>query len=608
MPKKVKYISGLPGIGKTEWAVRRMVEVLKSEEGLVLYVAPTTRLLREVHERLATECPERIKHIRKFYTESVGAGQVGSSFVSALRGKRNSNGRKIKEIKEGSILLMTHQGFMSVHTIPRSEELELIFDESRKCIARGKELKFYTPEQRQALEQCLDINTSEANSTFHRITARPGASTKFAELSKQLEFNGKQRSAVQSLIDMAGNPRVEAYLKYRGSKDSEKSSLRMFEVILPSRIFEGFKDVTLLSAFFEESQMYHLLTQNGVNLKNITAEVPDLELRMPKILRRYSSVTLVPLTPQQRALTMSNQDNMMLDQERPELRQRLRDLELTTSAQFKNLKVYYRDPDQDEIPARYRKAITSLKEHANHVVINPMEWLLKRSQAIINKWVVDNPIDKKPLLVLNKRTKKMIEDETGRTLLGNFETMTTSVHGLNEYAEHDVVVFLAAVNPSPDLIKFFRIILEKYQFEKDHIADVCVQCVCRSSVRDTSSKTKVLVIVPDMKIADLLRERLADRVSMPSELRPKRNMAFLDRDFGLHTVGRMPLTSTERVNKLRVLPYGKDIRNLNQRIKRLKDSIISRVSENKSASKYSEKMRALAEQLQEFKDKQKERA
>ena len=53
--------------------------------------------------------------------------------------------------------------------------------------------------------------------------------------------------------------RSEIYVKMKTDSRSNRASLAVYELVLPSSVFRQFKSVTLMASHFDESQMYWIL-------------------------------------------------------------------------------------------------------------------------------------------------------------------------------------------------------------------------------------------------------------------------------------------------------------------------------------------------------------
>jgi hypothetical protein len=83
------------------------------------------------------------------------------------------------------------------------------------------------------------------------------------------------------------------------------------------------------------------------------------------------------------------------------------------------------------------------------------------------------------------------------------------LHGINKYSRLNAFVHLAALNPTPQLIAFYKIILgPDYDIDQDHSIENLVQMLYRTSLRSVDAKSKVLMIVPYQAQAQLLQTKI----------------------------------------------------------------------------------------------------
>lgn len=511
MSKTIDYISAIPGVGKTKWAVSRLLSLVQTKEAIGVYVAPTIDLLKEVHRYLeASLAGDDLKRIRVFHSNTGSYGAISNSIKAALEGKPDSMGRTYKKVKSGDILLITHASFMNLRSFPRSDEVELLFDEARKCVTQSKAITFDNKEQKSVLSKVLEFKDLEG-STF-KLAKIKVSKSEYLKLMKTVKWERRVRQAVDVFVRSAANPRLETYV-LTGAK-----SLSMFEVVLPSKLFDGFKHVTLMSAYFEDSQMFHLLKLKGTPMCDVSrVAIPNYLKRSEAIDARYRDVSIVPLLTQSSALSLGQLHGFLISKAHVELIERLAELGFDTKGKLNVLKSYVLDEDKYELDDKALAALQLLKDNHRYFSFDPMAWFLKQSAKIIKFWnqSLKDKNAKPPLLIVNKAYEAKAESEAP-----TYKVIPTSVHGLNKYYEHSVVVFLAAINPSPAMYRFYQHFLPNYDVEVDHVADVCVQCVCRSSVRDTKATKPTLVLVPDRRVASLLAQKMNTSPSIRNDLSP----------------------------------------------------------------------------------------
>jgi Flavivirus DEAD domain len=570
----IQYVSTSPGVGKTYSAIETIARNIEGRSQISMYVAPTKLLLSEIAEALRARLDERFhRKILMFVSDGSTSGTIQNSVNAFLTGDKDLEGKRARIRPEGCVLLLTHQGFMTMSEVSRCGEIQLFFDEARKCVAERQRIVLDSVDQSEAIASvCSKIEFLADASQFKRISAEPDAYKRLVRQNekKNLRLDKSQLDKLKPYLRAASNPRLEVFFRYH--RKGNKPSLNFFEVILPSRIFEGFQSVMLMSAFFEDSQMFNLLKSNKrVRLKNVTEEIENYETRQLEILSRYTRVDIVPLTSMTDSLRISDlNEGLLISRLRKDLVERLTDLGYTTRRSLNKMKKYVAEPHRYELDARERRALRLIQKNPDVFIMNPMDWYLSKSRGVIRAWKKNYHVHGKPLLILNKKQARAQSER--QSSVDRWEILSTSVQGLNAYNDRNVVAFIAAINPSPALIEFYRHVMPDYDFQRDHVADVCIQCVCRTSVRDVDSKSRVLAIVPDMKTLGLLQERMMRRPNVYTKLQPPGEMGYL-KSSKYRTVHGTSENITEYHKKWRKDPLNTRLAATNRKISRLRRRI-----------------------------------
>jgi hypothetical protein len=316
-------------------------------------------------------------------------------------------------------------------------------------------------------------------------------------------------------------------------------------IVVPSRVFHGFKSVLLLSAYFQDSQMYHLLKKDRkVSLQSALIGRPRLASRIREaenlIRLRFNDVVLLPLMAEEKKIGMNG---VLIDMAVPEpsaqrlinrmsyLNLTLRDLRVMKSATWLDDARLGRI----QVSKEYRDFIELVKEVGGSFSL--LGWCLRTASSLVRAIERQGKLSGTPLLVVNKKSyastlAKKYEIGGG----GVFEKIPPASHGMNKYRECNVIAYLSANNPTPDMCRLFNILLPLYQPDKDHAADSCIQAVTRLSVREKSATDKVYVILPDMGLAGLVQAKLEDSCSLNLSVIRRTNMVSL-----LNTRGAMGL-------------------------------------------------------------------
>lgn len=516
MTTDINYISAIPGLGKTQWAVAQLVKCIKRQTRHAIYVAPTVELLLEVESYLKKYLTAKeMKRVRVFHSKGGKVGTVVHSVKMNLVGGKDQFGRVFKDPEPGMVLLITHATFMNLQDIPGSEDMDLYFDEARKCVSQSSNIKLSSKRQKELVLKCLKL-IRHKNTGYYKASSDISRSD-YQKLMAQAVWETKQLRAVEALVRAARNKRLDTYIS-----SVDGASLKIFEVTMPSKIFDGFRTVTLMSAFFEDSQMYHLLKQSKANLVDVSkTSIPNYAKRHSELISRYQQVSVIPLLKQDKAISKTDLNGFLISSLRPDLLEHLEALGFQSRGRLKVLKEYVLDSRSFKLSDSDQKALKLLDKNKKDFHFEPMKWLLSEARKAILRWVEAERVGGtfSPLLIVNKRYEK-----EAALLAPDYKIISTQVHGLNKYYQHDVVVFLAAINPTPDLCRFYRILLKEYDVEKDHVADVCIQCVCRCSVRDTKATKPTLVIVSDLRLMQHLSEKMFNRPTLAMNKSPKRAM------------------------------------------------------------------------------------
>lgn len=569
--KTINYISALPGIGKTKWSVDKLVACINGKKEYAMYVAPTINLLKEVRKYIISQVTgEQAKRVIMFDSKDGRVGKVSDSILYSIKGGTDRYGRTYKKAEPGTVFLVTHSAFLLLQNLPKQDQFHIYFDEARKCVTNSATCRFTTTAQRDVLQHLV---TWEKLPDSPYLKVLPKCTrAEFKTFIKSTVWTPPQLRALTVLFNHVNNPRLDVYAKF----SKAKGSLSLFEVILPTKIFEGFKSVTLLSAYFEDSQMYHILREAGVPLVDVTKEfIDNYDSRYPRILNRYKVTSLVPLLAQNRVLSAGNLDGFLISKKSLPLVEELGRLGFNTRESLRVVKEQYTNSYAYELKGRFLKANKLLRENRKNIHFRPLKWLIKEAKTIVEAWseVNDVEIKKPPLLIVNKKR----EAEAAK-LAPKWTLVPTSVHGLNQYYEHNVVVFLAAVNPKPALARFFRHYLPDYNSDRDYVADVCAQCVCRGSVRDTRLNQSSLVIVPDNNVMHLLYDKLMRQPILDTAFTPSSNMVAASlysanssagslSTFRLQGIGSAK-TGAERYKKYMENPTNRKLRAARVRLKR----------------------------------------
>jgi len=619
----IHYASTLPSTGKTFWAVRQLVQKIKKKTGITLYVAPTNLLLREVfdsiHKKLTVA---QMEHVHLVSYEELRENNVIHHLDLLIGGGRDMKyGRLYAPAEPGTVILCTHEAFIGlnhghtenddgkvVYNLRRRGEVSVIFDEARKCAIENQ--KFHIPfsilttlfqkyiRLENSYEGLQKDSDAKKYSRLLLINTRLD-SNNYNNIFKATKATRSLGEKIRRLLDTLKDEGVRMYasVDLEEENDSGKTYAVMQTILVPYHVFSGWKTVILLSAFFENSQMYHLLKQQDVSnrgsnetkksfrrrimrastqgirariiLKNVTDQVVSAE-RVAAVKARYEKTSITYMS----ALTSFSQGHLS------------RGVMVSTKAlqefDFSEFFRTYRRLAEERqkqvggtslIPLkvllhlmRTEKTESHDQSLINHVntlpglvkKYTPLQWYclcaVRMSQIWQKKHGIKD-IQPVPLTVnigvrdlRNRGTQRYWLREVAKVLKSGIDAieMPFVSHGLNSYSHLDTIGFLATLNPSPEVVGLFNQICPFYDAALDHTLDQCIQSAARCSLRDVKSISEPLIIVTDLPLAKRVQEQL---FNLPKIVEPS-FFGIPEKDPVFSTVDH---TAKERVRKYRRL-------------------------------------------------------
>lgn len=536
MPKTtIYYLNVLPGVGKTTWAITEMCLRMQAKELITLYVAPTLNLLKQVRNDLLalaeTQMKSPQKLIRLIESESNSGGygswmSVSEKLHLSLEGGTSVfDGKGIKPRSKaplGTIIFITHEAFLKRAKIDKTN-VAVIFDEARKFVTRPEEIMLKSPEEEKwfsklLVEGSVPLSYSDGTPTeFNKVVRAKIPKTlnkKLKSTDARLQF--KEITAITTIIK---NPDIDLYVS-TNEKKWRRTKFRFHQVVIPTNIFIGFKEVILMSAFLKDSQMWHFLELNpDVELVDIQLEGPyvwavnrSIFQRSKQIKNKLTLVTIIPLTRQNNLTSITRYDNGLLVPEHAEFILKLA-LEKEGYTDTKDVLRLLNSRDHLVLTPKIKRVLTMLDEYG--VKQDAFDWYCQTALKVVNNLAKAGKIKRKPLAVANVKGGR---DIYVRTNYPQFEVIPLSNQGMNIYQKHNCMFFSAALNPDRESQHLYRALLPKYNFALDHVAEACVQSATRLSIRDTSSTQRNYIIVPDLAMANLLRQKLRDEPSINMEV------------------------------------------------------------------------------------------
>lgn len=510
----IHYLSSLPGVGKTRWATRLMRHHLKKGRGLIFYVAPTIDLLEEVRSILR-EGLDREHRKKIVFAVSSFQVSVREKVSEVLRDKIESGSDF--SLADGSIVLMTHEGFLRLpQNLPRKDETLVIFDEARKLTAQLNPIHLANERERKMFRDLVAKNSSVVYGPSGEETPfRHFILSEWPKEIKEISHSSRSRehyASLREVISSAMNLRTDLYVRMKERKhwsDASDKWINFYEVTVPSRVFEGFREVILMAAFLEDSQMWHFLAASRrVRLVPLSEHprygrtLKSFHERMHRILERFSRVCLFPLSNQSTPLSMTRLVNgiMVPEKDYLEVKSALEEFGLQKTAVVKEVLMdRAARPPKPGTPER--RALRVLRDAG--AVGDPFSWYMRSAKKFIEVLKEEGKVEGKTLVVVNDRNIQKLERKHP-----SLKRISTVSNGLNKYKKSNTLIFAAAINPDPKVAALYRTILKDYDYVKDHLADSCVQSVTRLCVRDTQSDVVAYVILPDTAMAEILREKM----------------------------------------------------------------------------------------------------
>jgi hypothetical protein len=507
----VNYVDAPPGTGKTRACLELMRRHVKSGAsgdpvGYIFYVAPTLDLLRQtiagLHERLPRKLHSFIRAVRGS-EQTMGRDRTEHQVYALLNGRHDSK-LDIEPFVHGSILFLTHATFLKLKRHKKFGQTRVIFDESRKWVVQ-QTLRMDEPGVKDLFNALFVVRPLKDYAGINELVARavPENQKRHLISTKHSAREFKKLDMLHtSLSSGAGPVRLRVYAVTNGKV--------MLQIMLPSHPFVGFKDVHILSAAFERSQMYHLFRSENIILQNVTRPFMNTYLdqgygmALDAIGERQSKLELVPLladtgVPSKYQLSsgvvLPKKNVLALTKTKNELG--------IATGDMRDVVAHLKDPvfNAGILKDNHRKLVIKFGELRAQTSI--LDWQLRTAERLARQWFSKYGQPHKGLLFLNKN------DEDVSTSKRLFTKVSLGkAEGNNGYQSSNLVVFLAAVNPTPQTSTILNAIIPEYDADEDYVIDKAVQCIGRGNIRNHDSDEKMLAIVSTMKMAESIARQM----------------------------------------------------------------------------------------------------
>ena len=504
---KISYLNAYPGMGKTFYAIRKMAALLNSTDpsSSLIYCAPTIKLLEEVHIDLMAHLG--VKDHKKVHMITSAADELEDSSRRQSIVTRIQKMIKNPRMSQGRVLMITHEAFTRLDRMVEFKNFRVYFDEARKVVNETPRIIVRGKEDICFLQSALKPSP-KAPGYFVVNKKKYLRSLKSIRSDTSLRNYGLLADLGQAIIQS----RSEIYVKMKTDSRSNRASLAVYELVLPSSVFRQFKSVTLMASHFDESQMYWILRDDPkVKLidKSHVLDTRDEDgyLRSERIRWRYSRVHVLPITPSETLLSklfLTHDSYIRQDHAHRVLDPELRNLKIKDNRYASHaIREYFLNPSW----AKTKKLVRTIRKLSPYVETYPLKYLENRSREFAHYAKSMFGQKERPLLLINSS----MNDEFNMVLRGPnefWERLPFMNHGLNQYVTRNVIAFLAAIQISNGLKGFLQARIPNYDPDLDHLADVCNQSVCRTAVRNPAALSEVWVIVPDLKTAQLLQSKM----------------------------------------------------------------------------------------------------
>lgn len=519
---RINYVDAPPGAGKTRACIEMMRQHIEAgvhgeRVGYIFYVSPTVELLRQTIKGLQKRVPDLFHagYIRAVYSGEMRTGRDRTEHqVYSILDGRETNSLKSVPFNNGSIMFLTHATFLKLKKNAKFKHVTVIFDESRKWIEKQK-LRMDMPGVKDLFSALFDVrpmaNYTGINELVAKEVAENAKSSLISTKASAAEFK-RLDGLHTSLSSSEGPVRMKVYAVMSGKT--------MIQIMLPSHPFVGFKEVYILSAAFERSQMYHLFKSENCELQNRTRVFMNSYAKqgygaaLDTIGERQSHLVLLPLlgdngVPSKYQLSsgiaLPRKNITALTETKDEL-------EISTDT-MRDVVAHIRDPllNAGKLRPNHTKLLAAFGElGVEHDILG---WQIRMAEQFARKWFKKHGQPHKGLLFVNKADENVAHDR------GLFKVLSIGkAEGNNGYMKSNLVSFLAAVNPEPEVARVLKALLPDYDPDEDYVIDKAIQCIGRGNIRNHNSKEKMLAIVSTRGMARSISKLMNDAPEIRSDL------------------------------------------------------------------------------------------
>lgn len=521
---KLNYISVPPGVGKTNWAIDKISDNTKSKKQIIIFAAPTIYLLEQTFANVIKKVSSKRRALLHLITSDMKnkLADTENEPITFSDTTLTKAEQVLANAVKGTALFVTHRTALRL-----SKELlgntVLIFDEASDWDIYEKNISLDARSQ-SFLNSILHYEAARLEDSDHKINNfNDKERQKFFHPFYKLHANKKRERSIVNYLKSASmmkgspdlryilnqvlNKNYSMYLRYTPKK-SGRYSCSFLGYASPDFFFSNFKSVMLVSAFFEQSVLYAVLNKNyRLVCRN---DLMDTQATA-SIQEGYSRLEVVPIFDTEHVLSKfllknyfqcSQSQSAKVNDYARIVYNVLREKNTTHTASEKSTKLLFATMNathtehrilSEDVPIEYQKIVTknlskassrinSLGDYAQDLIIDDIRLRLRSKTFSLKE---------KPLITANKKDYANNFFKISR----KFTNIPAKSHGLNTYSEANVFISLAAFNPSPTRISFYKFLFgDDYNPIDSHVYNV-IQGITRTSIRTQGNKKKVLVYV-----------------------------------------------------------------------------------------------------------------
>lgn len=615
--QRIHYVNAFPGAGKTYRAISLATKhMLNDDNGILVYAAPTIFLLEQFLSDLLKRHPElksririvhagenqdhkrqrrKLKHadIIRELTRRIPVGvDVAIQFQAHLIGDNGKlTQRAIEALGDGDLILTTHACICNLPmNLKRKERISLIFDEARQCLHTedtpsapadliSRLLSGDSPYIRPIKHSSIAVYSQWVWTANHPLPSKEQLRKMWQETS--VPYSQSAADKFHEFLKHIRNDRLDVWVTASDPSKDSKQRITFSVLMSPSRLFYGFGNVLILSAFFKSSQMYKLLRvkeksgrimkgkyagqyeltipdQDQVDLIDVTEQLTDAK-RVAAAQERLRKV-VISYVFDSRSLSRSILNNGIV-------------VPIREKGGYDSLFNAYQQAFEDAAEEGSRRkapsfqAMTSgnfgedhpllkiIEHHTKYSKHNPIQYLALACVKLYKSWNKHqvNPSIEPLLMTMNVRsgdTYRSVWDANDLDeLVGDRVThISPMCQGLNSYQNYVAAAFLASLKLTPQQTAAYNEIIPTYDSDVDRTVDQCIQFLLRCNARDANSDRPCLFLVTDKEIALEVQMQLEDTVSLVS---PEE----LDKTFRPCQLIEFRQKETEEQRKQRVAAY-----------------------------------------------------